>query len=50
MEAKVQTGQEAREAESKTHIEEMKATDLDANPDEIVAKAKHLRTDPGTSN
>jgi hypothetical protein len=50
MMARIQTGQEAREAGSKTCIEEMKATDLEANPEEIVAKAEHWRTDLGTRN
>jgi hypothetical protein len=36
-EARIETGQEPREAESKTGLEERRATDLEAKPEEIIA-------------
>jgi hypothetical protein len=41
MEARIETGQEPGEAESKTGLETVKVMDLEANPEEVEAVAEH---------
>jgi hypothetical protein len=42
-EARTETEQEPREAKSKTDLEEMDTTDLEANPENLEAAAVHQR-------
>jgi hypothetical protein len=42
MKADIETCQKQREAESKTDLEEMDATDVEANPEEMKSLAEHL--------
>jgi hypothetical protein len=41
METRIETDHESRHAEDKTGLEEMKATDLEANPEEIEVVVEH---------
>jgi hypothetical protein len=43
VEARTETGQESREAKIKTGLEEVKATDLQASPEETEVVAQHQK-------